>query len=188
MFRLATSSQKSGLLFDLLAYAASEPASGLVQGIPARRLQEVDEHQISWICEAGLAPLLYRALRKEIDQLSKPRRETLLSAHLTAMAWHGNLVGTTREIVQACEARGIQVTLLKGISISDQYYPEAHLRPMGDIDILVPPSAYATVESEILQLGYQKRDYQVPEGAHHGAPLFHPGRRTWVEIHTALFS
>ena len=75
----------------------------------------------------------------------------LLSADLTAIAWHGNLIDATREIVEACEARGIRVTLLKGISISDQYYPDAHLRPMGDIDILAPPSAYATVESTILR-------------------------------------
>ena len=173
-------------MFDLLAYAASNPASGSVHGIAARRLEEVDDRQIQWVSDSGLAPLLYRASREGIDQVPAARREMLLSADLTAIAWHGNLVDATREIVEAC--RGIHVTLLKGISISDQYYPDAHLRPMGDIDILAPASAYATIESTILQLGYRpKPDHQHREGEHHGAPLFHPGRGVWIEVHNALF-
>ena len=177
------------MLCDLLAYAATHPASGSVHGIPARRLEEVDDRQIQWVSDAGLAPLLYRASPEGIDQVRAARREMLLSAHLTAIAWHGNLIGATREIVDACEARGIRVTLLKGISTSDQYYPDAHLRPMGDIDILAPPSACAAVESTILQLGYRRKpDYQHREGAHHGAPLFHPEWHAWVEVHNALFS
>jgi len=176
-------------VFDLLAYAASNPASGSAHGIPARRLEEVDNRQMQWVSDAGLAPLLYRASREGIHQVPGPRRDMLLSADLTAIAWHGNLIDATREIVEACEARGIRVTLLKGISISDQFYPDAHLRPMGDIDILAPLSAYATVESTIRGLGYTPNpDYQHREGAHHGAPLFHRGRHVWVEVHGALFS
>ena len=174
---LIARSQERGLLFDLLAYAARDAASGSAQGIPARRLAEVDDRQMQWVSEAGLMPLLYRAAREGIGQVPAARREMLLSADLTAIAWHGNLIDATREIVEACEARGIRATLLKGISISDQYYPDAHLRPMGDIDILVSAPEIATVESTILQLGYRRQPhYQHRAGAHHGAPLFHPER------------
>jgi hypothetical protein len=175
-------------VFDLLAYAAADPASGSVQGIPPRRLEEVDDRQMQWVSDAGLAPLLYRAAREGIDQVRAARRQMLLSAHLTAITRHGNLIDATREVVEACESRGIRVTLLKGISISEQYYPEAHLRPMGDIDILVSPPADMTVEATILQLGYRRKpDHQHRAGAHHGPPLFHPERRVWVEVHNALF-
>jgi Uncharacterised nucleotidyltransferase len=189
MSLLTARSQERGLLFDLLAYAATDPASGSVQGIPARRLEEVDHRQMQWVSDAGLAPLLYRASREGIDQVRAARREMLLGADLAAIAWSGNLIDATREIVEACEARGVRVTLLKGISISDQYYPDAHLRPMGDIDVLVSPPAVTTVESTILQLGYRRKPHhQHREGAHHGAPLLHPERRVWVEVHNALFS
>jgi hypothetical protein len=188
MWPLTARNQVRGLLFDLLAYAATNRASGSVH-IPAHRLEEVDDRQMQWVSDAGLAPLLYRASREGIDQVPTARRQMLLSAHLTAIVTHGNLIDATCEIVEACEARGIRVTLLKGISISDQHYPDAHLRPMGDIDILAPPSLSATVESTILQLGYRRKvDYQHREGAHHGAPLFHPGWHAWVEVHNALFS
>jgi hypothetical protein len=185
---LTARSQERGLLFHLLAYAATDPASGSIQGIPASKLEEVDDRQMQWVSDAGLAPLLYRASQQGIDQVRATRRDMLLSADLTAIARQGNLIDATREIVEACEARGVRVTLLKGISISDQYYPDAHLRPMGDIDMLVSAPAHTTVEATILQLGYRRQpDYQHREGAHHGAPLYHPARRVWVEIHSALF-
>jgi hypothetical protein len=188
MSLLSARGQERGLLFDLLAYAATDPASGSVQGIPARRLDEVDDRQMQWVSDAGLAPLLYRASREGIAQVRTARREMLLSAELSAIVRHGNLIDATREIVEACEARGARLTLLKGISVSDQYYPDAHLRPMGDIDVLVSAPAHATVEATILQLGYRRQpNYRHREGAHHGAPLYHPERCVWIEVHDALF-
>jgi hypothetical protein len=80
------------------------------------------------------------------------------------------------------------MTLLKGISTSDQYYSDAYLRPMGDIDVLIPAPVQAAVEATILELGYWRDpDYRPRAGAHHGAPLYHPKRRVWVEVHHALF-
>ena len=136
-----------------------------------------------------MGSLLYRASREGLHQVPPARRNSLLSANLTAIVWHGNLVDATREIAQACESRGARVALLKGISVADQYYPAPHLRPMGDIDVLASGDAHATVESAILDLGYRRKlDYQQREGAHDGAPLYHPERRIWVEVHNALFS
>jgi hypothetical protein len=98
------------------------------------------------------------------------------------------LIDATKEIIDACRNMEVRVTLLKGISISDQHYPAAHLRPMGDIDILIPRHAVEAVESAILQLGYTRgSDHQLDEDSHHGAPLFHSERRVSVEIHTDLF-
>src|SRR5688572_29030593 len=103
MLFLTARNKERGLLFDLLAYAASNPASGSVHGIAARRLEEVDDRQIRWVSDSGLAPLLYRASREEgIGQVRSARREMLLSAEMTAIAWHGNLSQATREIVEAC--------------------------------------------------------------------------------------
>lgn len=182
-------SQQPCLLLDLLAYAAADSASSSVKGVSARLLERADDRQVQWVIDAGLAPLLYRASREEIPQVPAAWRDKLLSSELTAIVRHGNLIDATREIVEACDARGLRVALLKGISVSDQFYPAAHLRPMGDIDILAAPSACATVESTILQLGYRRDpDHEHREGAHHDAPLFHPGRHVWVEVHNALFS
>jgi hypothetical protein len=186
---LTARGHERGLLFDLLACAAADPSLNPVKGMSPRRLGKVDDRQMQWVIEAGLAPLLYRVSREGIRQAPAALRDMLLSADLTAKVRHGNLIDATREIVEACEAHGARVTLLKGISIADQYYPAAHLRPMGDIDILAQAPSHEMVESTILQLGYRREpDHVQRDGAHHGAPLFHPERRVWVELHNALFS
>lgn len=178
-----------GLLFDLLAYAANDLPSHSANGIPAGRLEHIDDGQMQWVIDAGLAPLLYRAARAGIEQVPPVQRDLLLSADLTAMVRHRSLIDATNEIIDVCQESGAPLTLLKGISISDQYYPAAHLRPMGDIDILVSEPACERIESTMLRLGYRRKsDHEHREGAHHGAPLFHPERRVWVEIHNALFS
>jgi hypothetical protein len=80
-------------------------------------------------------------------------------------------------------------TLLKGISIAEQCYPEPHLRPMGDIDVLVDREDIPTVESALTEMGYGRRLLKSPEfyeAHHHTAPFFHPQRKVWVEIHRGL--
>jgi Uncharacterised nucleotidyltransferase len=176
------------LLLDLLTYIAAGSPSNSVGAALSLRLREADDAQLQWIVDAGLAPLLYRATREGADQIPSGRRDALLSADLTAQVRHANFVRTTNELIDTCRELRAPVTLLKGISISEQYYPEAHLRPMGDVDILVPDGAREPVECALGAQGYTRLPgYQVDETSHHGVPLCHPERHTWVEVHTTLF-
>lgn len=175
------------LALELLRYAATDSASNPADELVSP-LHEVDDRQIRWVIDGGWGPLLYRATRGNDDRVPAAWRDVLLSAELTAEIRHGNLIDTACEVIDACHDIATPVTLLKGISISDQYYPAAHLRPMADIDILVPVQACQSVESALLCRGYIRRpDYEPGEGAHHGVPLLHAERRVWVEVHTALF-
>jgi len=112
-------------------------------------------------------------------------------ADLTARVNAEEQQSALAEIIVACEGRTPTLTLLKGMSICTQHYPEPHLRPMRDIDILVDQSAVPVVEALLRQLGYYQPAAYPPEwlaGSHHIAPLFHPGKAIWVEVHRALFS
>ncbi len=138
--------------------------------------------------DAGLGALLYRATRDSLERVPPAWRDALKSADLTAQVRNGNLCDTADEVIDACQEMGVPVTLLKGISISDQHYPAPHLRPMGDIDILVRERESQLVESTLLRRGYSRMsNFQLDEHSHHGVPLFHPERRVWVEVHTGLF-
>ncbi|MBA3623698.1 MAG: nucleotidyltransferase family protein [Methylibium sp.] len=57
----------------------------------------------------------------------------------------------------------------------------------GDIDVLIPAHAYASVEAALLECGYGRLNHPAIDGHHHGAPLRHAARRTIVELHTVLF-
>ncbi len=175
------------LVLDLLKYAATDSPSAPANQVISP-LDEVDDRQIRWVIDAGLGPLLYRAMRDRTGRVPGAWRDALLSAELTAQVWSGNLRGTATEVIAACKEARAPVTLLKGVSTSDQYYPSAHLRPMADIDVLIPEHTYESVESSILRRGYNRHlEYEPAEDPHHGIPLSHPERRVWVELHTALF-
>ena len=179
--------RETALLIRLFKYATTDsPQDSATRA--ACPLDCVDDRQIQWVLDAGLGALLYRATRDCVDRVPVAWRDVLLSAELTARVKHGNLVDTANEVIQICQERQIRPTLLKGISISDQHYPIAHLRPMGDIDILVPADAHESVESALLHRGYVRMpDFRLSKGAKHGVPLAHPERHVWVELHTALF-
>ena len=66
-------------------------------------------------------------------------------------------------------------------------YPAAHMRPMGDLDVLVPAGDEHKVAEGLLACGFERIPYPDTPGQHHGAPLRHVRRRTLVELHTALF-
>jgi hypothetical protein len=182
-----TTPPDAGLLLNLLAYAATQHPSGHPPAGVAD-LDAITDPRFRRLSDAGLAPLLFRATRNHLDSIPADLRDALKAAELTAQVRHGCLRDAANEVVDACEDAGVRVTLLKGISIADQHYPAGHLRAMGDIDILVRADELALAESTLLACGYiRKPDYDVEPGSPHGAPLWHPQRRVWVEVHTALF-
>jgi len=150
------------------------------------QLGAIDEPQFRWLMQSGLGPLLHHATREQPD-VPATWRAALLGADLTAQVRHGNQVDTACEVIDLCTRGGIAVTLLKGISTSEELYPAAHLRPMGDIDLLVPGADCAGLESALLQQGYRQAEWPENMPHHHAVPLHHPGHDVWVEIHTDLF-
>ena len=129
------------LLVELLRDAARGSDTGgqdrLINAVIA-----ADEREFRWLTDAGLGPLLYRAVRAHVSCLAQQRQDVLIASDLVAQVRHGEVVDTCLDLIDAAVAAGVQLTLLKGISIGDQYYPSAHLRPMSDIDVLVPVGYY----------------------------------------------
>lgn len=146
------------------------------------------ERQLQWVLDGGLGPLLHDALGDAGRAQSTPaQRSALLSADLTARVRHGRLVDTTLEIVEACGRLGVEVVLLKGISVSEQWYPQEHLRPMADIDVLIPSAGYAAVEAALMERGHERLAFEPGQGQQHGVPLQHRSRGSVIELHTELF-
>lgn len=146
-----------------------------------------DATQFAWLLKGGLGALLHNACGAGLGDVPAAWREVLLSAELTARVMHAGRVETTLDILEACDAMHVRAVLLKGISVSEQFYPAAHLRPMTDVDVLLPRQARAAVEEELLQRGYKRLAWEHDPKHHHGAPLCQPRLGTFVELHVALF-
>jgi len=173
------------LVGQLLGHAAA-PAD--IDPQSRWRLHGIDDRQFQWLMAAGLGPLLYRATRARMDDVPHGWRNLLLGADLTAQVRHGSLADTTCDVITRCARAGIDVVLLKGISTSEEFYPAPHLRPMADIDLLVPVARCHAVQASLLDAGYVKHaDYPETSEQHHGAPLHEPRRDVWVEIHRRLY-
>lgn len=171
----------------LLRYARSSPRASRIATSDGRSLV-ADDRQLRHVLKCGLAPLLWRWARDTGATLPTAWSETLQAADLTAQVVYGEICDATVAIVDACRELGVRVTLLKGISIGDQLYPAPHLRPMGDIDLLVAERDRARVEAMLHRRGgVRLAGFREEQGDPHGAPLFLPELRVWVEIHTGLF-
>ena len=166
---------------NLLLRAASQNRMDLIP-------ESFDESQLQWVVESGLGPLLRRCVAGAPDVKTSRIWPVLVAADLTGHVKTAEKMDAMEEIARALGARR-PPTLLKGISIAGQYYPEPHLRPMGDVDVLVEREDIPTVESALVQMGYCRRFLQSPEfyeAHHHTAPFFHPQRSVWVEVHRGL--
>jgi hypothetical protein len=180
--RSASAASRPRLVRALLAFAADAdaPACAAVLGSASAR-------EVEWVLEGGLGPLLHRAVAAEPSRAPAPLRERLLAADLTAQVLHANRVDTLADVVDAATCLGVPVTVLKGMAIAPRY-PAAHLRPMGDIDVLVGAGAAGELEARLQQRGYRPAaEFDDDPAAHHGPPLLHPDLGVWVEIHRALF-
>jgi hypothetical protein len=155
------------------------------------RLAAFDEAQVCWAVERGLGPLLLYSTACDAAATRAPSWPLLRATHLTAQILGGEQLEAMAEIIDACVGHTPLLTLLKGISICDQYYPQPQLRPMRDLDFLVEEAYRPAVESILFKLGYRQQSQRPPEvfeRHHHSMPFYHPQRGVWVEVHRGLVS
>jgi hypothetical protein len=166
----------------------------LLEAISSNRedlaLDGFDAATVAWAIQSGLGPLMFRAVRRNPQNAANSHWSSLKAADLTARIVIGEHFQAAREIADACRASLPPLTLLKGISISEQCYPEPHLRLMRDIDLLVAKESLSTVASALHELGYQQLSNSAAryEKHHHLEPFFHQEKQVWVEAHHGLFS
>lgn len=147
---------------------------------------------IRHLLDGGLGPLGYYVSQYIPGQaVSTTTLASLQGAELTARLLTAGLHDALGEVFCASPNLAAQVTLLKGISSSQLYYPAPHLRTMGDIDLLVPKEKKAELEALLQQLGYQQRSWLPPsyyDDHHHSMPFYHIAKQVWIEVHTSLIN
>ena len=153
-------------------------------------LASLSAERLAWAMKMGLGPLLARTCRDHTDDASSsPEWDAIRGADLAARVVMEEQADATAELIDACAARVGELTLLKGIWLSHALYPEPHLRPMRDVDVMVEREQVPAVEAVLVDLGYEPRPGDSPDQYrhhHHGVPHFHPATGVWVEVHRRL--
>lgn len=93
------------------------------------------------------------------------------------------------EIVQAMEARSVNVIVLKGPYLANNVYSNIAARPMGDVDILVAHEHIEVATKVLNELGYQQGQVskQAPSSSYHHLPPFLKEFSYPVELHFNIF-
>ena len=147
--------------------------------------------------QQNLAPLLLWTLKQRADLLDPALAAQLapLQAQARQVAARYALLKTTRAHVQATlAATGIPALWLKGAALAETVYPQPVLRPMGDLDVLVPFERRAEALVALKAAGYadEPRDplaaqvaaFLPPDETHHHYNLVGgPGGGVRVELH-----
>jgi Uncharacterised nucleotidyltransferase len=152
-------------------------------------LSSLHPERLAWALKMGLGPILALTCRDDPMAPRSPEWNAIRAADLAARVVMEEQRDATSELIEACAARVGELTLLKGIWLSETLYPEPHLRPMRDVDVMVAPERVPEVEEVLLELGYDPQ----PEGSadqyrthHHAVPYCHPATGVWVEVHRRL--
>src|SRR4051812_6297288 len=83
-----------------------------------------------------LLPLVYRNLTRQ--EIRIPELNTLKGIYRQAWLKNQILLHRTAEVLRELHAEGLSTVVLKGAALSALHYRDGGLRPMRDVDVLVP--------------------------------------------------
>ena len=148
---------------------------------------------ITYAIRHGLAPLLYHAVGKFIQNFSNirmiqgkvsepslpwgidPQRFQMLSdAYLSTLKRNSQVQSVLKELDSALAHHNIPCILWKGAAFINNLYADIGLRPMADIDVLVSKQHKEAMEAILRRLGF------VPRSAY---PLTWDRREIVIDLH-----
>ena len=108
-----------------------------------------------WASNQGVAVILYRNLKSLLHVIPVETRERMKITLLESIFWDQCHKKAICQIVESLRLTGLDAIFLKGVSLSNRYYPESYLRPSGDIDILIHKSDIDEFKRLLFSLGYK---------------------------------
>ena len=138
-----------------------------------------------------LLPLLYRALRRH--GLDHPWLGRLKGVYRYTWTQNQLLFYAATRILGALREAGIPTLALKGMALTFGYYRDAGLRPMEDIDVLVPRAQAEAACAVVRDLGWRADtplfDRRLRQAlAFRHAQTFVNGRGQACDLHWSLFN
>lgn len=135
----------------------------------------------------GLAPLAHDCLRQCYQEVPKATMRQLEALVLRHQIWHRERTIALEEILRAFKHASIEVVVLKGAALAWSVYESPLLRPMGDVDLLLPASAVRQAQGLLKRMGFDAPETprRFGRNAHHLAVASRSqnGATISVEIH-----
>jgi len=132
----------------------------------------------------GVGPLLHRTWSSAADAIP---RDVLAELLLLRRQHMMRSMISLRERDQALRILGradIPCLVLKGGALARRWYGDVSLRPIADVDLLVPASDAVRARQALMEAGYRGGSREPP--AYHDLPLEMPGSPSSIELHYEL--
>lgn len=142
--RLALAGQSDGLAEAL----AAAPA-------PAVLAAEAERH--------GLAPIFHAFTRRRAAELPPEMAARLGASYRQNKARGIILLDEAARLSTALEERGVPCIPLKGAALAEDLYGDPTLRPMTDVDLLIPHDAIPVAREVMLAAGYEEEEGDLRE-------------------------
>lgn len=140
--------------------ASSKPGASIQDSIIGASFTKEEWNTLVQLAnEEGVAPLLYMfCLKAECKEIPDNYFQTLAQAYYATAASNSVLIDELTRILEVLGRVEIPVILLKGADLAHTLYPDVAMRPMADLDLLVPYACFEQV-LHILedQLGYHSQ-------------------------------
>jgi hypothetical protein len=159
--------------------------------------QDAVEPGFPWLEQGSrrLLPLVYRNVN---EALPAELRKTLRQVSIGYWADNQKLFRRLEERLTWFQANGIPTLILKGAALSVLHYRDKGIRPMSDVDILVPEDLAGDVIDRLQRDGWSAADYcsEAPQNSYffrhiHAISLIHPDHGEfdlhWHVLHAATF-
>lgn len=174
------------LLFDLLRWDGSRT--------DRRALADLSAEDWSALCDLAtaqqVAPLLYARLKeRQLLEPVPPALATRLAGQHRASALRSlQIYHELAQIVALANELGVPLVVLKGVALAAPVYRNIALRPMGDLDLLLPEAQVVTLGAALSAKGYKPTDAEWPNAVlpRHLPPLSREGAPCLIELHWRL--
>jgi len=153
---------------------------------------ELQWHTAKFVVQThGIAPLFYKlcSLSGAYDNFNPAFQGYISEQYYLNQARINKVKGTLQDILEQSSLKSMAVMPLKGALLITNYYEDAALRPMSDIDLLVKPEDLADIGQILHEMGYDL----VQDSFHHvqymipGKPVSmngeHPDNPLVIELH-----
>ncbi len=156
-------------------------------------LDAADWEMLAGEAEASrLAPLVHASLEPHRGSVPESAMRQIDALALRHHVWHRARTAALVEILRTLERMSIDALVFKGGALAWTIYPSPALRPMSDVDILVPDAAATAAQGALVGLGFraERTARRFGKNAHHlpiatrqtnGLPIS-------VEIHRSAIS
>ncbi|HEX5580896.1 MAG TPA: nucleotidyltransferase family protein, partial [Gemmatimonadaceae bacterium] len=141
-------------------------------------------------CQHRAAPLLWHHLQERGECANPPDaiRRRLSELHVVDALRADARRLQLAEALSALRARRLPSVVLKGAYLAEHVYPSPALRPMGDVDLLVPAHSFDAAVEVLTCIGYAPPDdgsRAAYRNHRHPPPFTRRGYLT-IELHTSI--